>query len=216
MVADLIFLDVETTGLSAEDHQIVEVGCLRYRHRRRVDSYHQYIRATVKMSVGAQEVHGITESFLADKPLFAEVMDSLIQYIDGGQLVIHNAPFDMGFLRVELARAGAEFDIDQNCTVIDTLAMAREMYPGQRNTLDALCARLGVDSRHREYHGALLDADLLAQVYLLMTQSQSGFDVDEYTDCDDNDDIELVSVDCAVTVSDEEMASHQAMLDKFE
>jgi DNA polymerase-3 subunit epsilon len=170
-----IVLDTETTGLEPrEGHRIIEIGCVEMIDRRLTgNNFHQYLQPDREIDAGAQEVHGISNAFLADKPRFAEVAEGLIRYLKGAELIIHNAPFDVGFLDHELRlwRADAP-GIGDLCEVTDTLAMARRLHPGQRNGLDALCKRYAVDNSHRELHGALLDAEILADVYLAMTGGQ--------------------------------------------
>lgn len=170
-----IILDTETTGLEPEKgHRIIEVGCLEMINRRITgNTFHRYINPQYTIEREAQEVHGITNEFLNDKPLFREIIDELIAYIDGSELIIHNAPFDINFLNHELNWAGKRYKkVNDYCDVFDTLAYARSKHPGQRNSLDALCARYHVDNSNRDLHGALLDAELLAQVYLLLTGGQ--------------------------------------------
>ncbi len=170
-----VILDTETTGLSWEKgNRIVEVGCLELVARRPTGRhFHRYFNPGREMEPGAQEVTGLTLDFLQDKPLFASAVDELLEFIAGAELIIHNASFDVGFLNYELSLAGAAHGrIEDHASVLDTLAMARERWPGQRNSLDALCKRLGVDNGHRKLHGALLDAELLAEVYLGMTSGQ--------------------------------------------
>ena len=176
-----IVLDTETTGLSWDKgHRIVEIGCVELVERRPTGrTFHRYLNPERDFEAGAQEVTGLTLEFLADKPKFAEVVDEFLAFIDGAELVIHNAAFDLGFLDAELARCGAHLGrVRERCNVEDSLEMARQRYPGQRNSLDALCRRLGVDNAHRQLHGALLDAQLLAEVYLALTSGQGeiGFD----------------------------------------
>ena len=176
-----IVLDTETTGLSWEKgNRVVEIGCIEYLDRRpsgRV--FHEYLNPEREMEAGAAEVTGLSWSFLSDKPLFADIAERFLQFIEGAELVIHNAEFDVGFLDAELGRLpGARRRIADHAGVLDTLRLARELYPGQRNSLDALCKRLGVDNQHRQRHGALLDAELLADVYLAMTSGQTGFGFD--------------------------------------
>ncbi len=176
-----IILDTETTGLSWEKgNRVVEIGCVEYLDRRPSGrSFHKYLNPEREMEPGAAEVTGLTLDFLADKPLFAEVVDEFLRFIEGSELVIHNAEFDVGFLNAELGRLQPSCGrIADYAGVLDTLKLARELYPGQRNSLDALCKRLGVDNRHRQRHGALLDAELLADVYLAMTSGQTGFGFD--------------------------------------
>ena len=174
-----VILDTETTGLSWEKgNRVVEIGCIELVERRPTRRhFHRYLNPEREMEPGAAEVTGLTWDFLRDKPLFPEVAQEFLDFIRGAELVIHNAAFDVGFLNAELARLGPEFGrIDDHAAgVLDTLAMAKQRYPGQRNSLDALCKRLGVDNGHRTLHGALLDAELLADVYLSMTSGQGEF-----------------------------------------
>jgi DNA polymerase III subunit epsilon len=170
-----IVLDTETTGLSPEKgHRIIEIGCVEIINRRMTDNHYQvYINPEREIEHAAQEVHGISNEFLEDKPLFADIVEDFIQYVDGAELIIHNAPFDVGFINHEFKRLKSGIaKIDGACSIIDTLVMARERHPGQRNNLDALCKRYGVDNSKRDLHGALIDADLLARMYLAMTSGQ--------------------------------------------
>jgi DNA polymerase-3 subunit epsilon len=170
-----IVLDTETTGLSWEKgNRIVEVGCIELLERRPTGrQFQRYFNPGREMEPGAQEVTGLSLDFLRDKPRFEDVLDELLDFIRGAELIIHNASFDVGFLNNELALAGAGYGrLEQHASVLDTLALARERFPGQRNSLDALCKRLGVDNAHRKLHGALLDAELLAEVYLGLTAGQ--------------------------------------------
>jgi DNA polymerase-3 subunit epsilon len=176
-----IVLDTETTGLdAARGHRVIEIGCVELVERRpsgRV--FHRYLNPQREVDRGAAEVHGLTDDFLADKPLFAQVADEFLAFIDGAELVIHNAAFDVGFLDAELSRLGSGVgSIASRCSVLDTLKLARERYPGQRNSLDALCRRLGVDNSGRDLHGALLDANLLTEVYLALTAGQGEMSFD--------------------------------------
>lgn len=171
-----IILDTETTGLYPEKgHRVIEIGCLEMINRRLTGNHlHLYLNPERDIEQGAVNVHGITESFLADKPLFKDIAETFIHFVKGAELVIHNAPFDIGFLNHELKLTGNSFlSLDQYCSVVDTLTIARHKHPGQHNNLDALCRRYQVDNSNRQYHGALLDAELLAQVYLLMTGGQT-------------------------------------------
>lgn len=169
-----IVLDTETTGLEASEHSIIEVGCLEIIDRRITGrSYHQYINPGRSIDEGAAAVHGITTEQLRDKPRFSEVTDELLAFIGDAKLVIHNADFDMGFLAVEFERCGRQADWPPPGEVIDSLLLARKKHPGQRNSLDALCKRYEVDNSGRDLHGALLDAELLAEVYLLLTGGQN-------------------------------------------
>lgn len=171
-----IVLDTETTGLEpSEGHRIIEIGCVELIGRRPTgNNCHLYINPERDIDDGALEVHGITREFLADKPVFGDVVQGFLDYIDGAELVIHNAAFDVGFLNHELALlSAARGRIEDRCKVLDTLALARNKHPGQKNNLDALCRRYGIDNSHRELHGALLDAQILAEVYLIMTGGQT-------------------------------------------
>lgn len=171
-----IILDTETTGLDPrQGHRIIEVAGVEVVNRRLTNRhFHQYINPDRDIDEGAQAVHGISREFLADKPRFADVVDSFLDFIDGAELVIHNAPFDVGFLNAELDLLGKPAVTTFCHSVTDTLKMARDNYPGKRNSLDALCERLEIDNSHRNLHGALLDAELLAEVYLMMTRGQDG------------------------------------------
>lgn len=174
-----IILDTETTGIRVEDgHRVIEIGCVEMIDRKLTGHhYHQYINPLREVELGALQVHGISNEFLQDKPLFDSIVDDFMTFIAGAELIIHNAPFDVGFLNAELkqARHPVWRSIQAHCTVVDTLQLARQRHVGQRNTLDALCKRYGVDNTKRELHGALLDAHLLAQVYLAMTGGQGNF-----------------------------------------
>jgi DNA polymerase-3 subunit epsilon len=175
-----IVLDTETTGLDwKKGNRVVEIGCVELLERRpTARSFHSYLNPDRAFEPGAQEVTGLTQEFLADKPRFAEVADEFLAFIDGAELVIHNAAFDVGFLDAELARLPGYGTLLARCTVEDSLLLARQRFPGQRNSLDALCKRLGVDNSQRQLHGALLDAQILAEVYLALTsgQGEMGFD----------------------------------------
>ncbi len=171
-----IILDTETTGLEwKKGNRVVEIGCVELIERRPTGrTFHKYLNPDREFEMGAQEVTGLTLEFLADKPRFAEIVDEFLAFVDGAELVIHNAAFDMGFLEYELSRLGADYrPLRERVTVLDSLELARQRYPGQRNSLDALCRRLGVDNSHRQLHGALLDAQLLAEVYLALTSGQT-------------------------------------------
>ena len=179
-----IVLDTETTGLEwQKGNRVVEIGCVELLERRPTGrTFHRYLCPDREFEPGAQEVTGLTLEFLADKPRFAEVAEEFLAFIDGAELIIHNAAFDLGFLNAELARLAGAGRIEDRCTVEDTLLMARQRFPGQRNSLDALCKRLGVDNSRRQLHGALLDAQILVDVYLALTsgQDEMGFgNVDE-------------------------------------
>lgn len=171
-----IFLDTETTGLDPTNgDRVIEVGCLEMVNRRLTGArFHRYLNPERPSHEDAVRVHGLTDEFLADKPKFAEVCDELLAFLDGAELLIHNAAFDVGFLEAELARLGKGPFVKRVGRVTDTLAMAREMFPGKSNSLDALCRRFEVDTSHRDLHGALIDAALLAEVYLRMTRGQDS------------------------------------------
>lgn len=172
-----IVLDTETTGLStADDHRIIEIGCVEIINRRLTgETFHQYINPERESDAGALEVHGITNESLLDKPKFAEISDDFLNFIEGAELIIHNAAFDVGFLDYELAKLKKEKRrVNNVSTVLDTLKLARDKHPGQKNNLDALCRRYEVDNSNRELHGALLDSEILADVYLAMTGGQTS------------------------------------------
>lgn len=177
-----IVLDTETTGLeTSQNHRIIEIGCVELIDRRITDnSWHHYVNPDREIDAGAFEVHGISNESLQDKPRFGEIAQDFLDYINGAELVIHNAPFDVGFLDHELSKLDKESrSIGQFCTVLDTLVMARQKHPGQKNNLDALCRRYEIDNSQRSLHGALLDARILADVYLLMTGGQTALSLDD-------------------------------------
>lgn len=181
-----VVLDTETTGLeSALGHRIIEIGCVEMVNRRATGrSFHEYLDPERDIDAGAAAVHGITLDKLVGKPRFAAVAERFLEFVDGAELVIHNAPFDVAFLDSELLRwaeqiGGEVTTVRARCRVLDTLALAREMHPGQRNGLDALCKRYAVNNSHRQLHGALLDARILADVYLAMTGGQDALALDE-------------------------------------
>lgn len=171
-----IVLDTETTGLEfSEGHRVIEIGCVEIINRRLTGAnFQKFVNPEREIDEAAVEIHGITVEMLKDEPIFADVSEELIEFIRGAELIIHNAPFDVGFLNGEFEIAGqGEKIIEEHCTVLDTLVMARHKHPGQRNSLDALCKRYSVDSTQRTLHGALLDAEILADVYLAMTGGQA-------------------------------------------
>jgi len=171
-----IILDTETTGLEpTQGHKIIEIGCVEMINRRLTGKhFHVYINPQREIDDGAMEVHGITNEFLQDKPLFKDIAKEFLDYVKGAELIIHNAPFDIGFLNSELRHLKEDLGLMADyCSVLDTLVLARQMHPGQKNSLDALCKRYFIDNSHRELHGALLDSEILAEVYLGMTGGQS-------------------------------------------
>jgi DNA polymerase-3 subunit epsilon len=176
-----IVLDTETTGLEpSQGHRIIEIGCVELINRRMTENrYHQYINPEREIDDGAIEVHGITNEFLADKPVFADVVEDFLKFIRGAELIIHNAPFDVGFINHELQLLDRQAKpVDSFCSILDTLMMARNMHPGQKNNLDALCKRYEIDNSARDLHGALLDAEILSEVYLAMTGGQVRLSLD--------------------------------------
>lgn len=183
-----IVLDTETTGLEVEQqHRVVEIGCVELVNRRLTGrSFHRYLNPERDIDEGAEQVHGLSRERLSKEPTFAQVHAEFLEFVRDAELVIHNAPFDIAFLNAEFARLERlELKLGRVgdwCRVLDTLALARQLHPGQRNSLDALCKRYSVDNSHREYHGALLDARILAEVYLAMTGGQAAFSLSEESD----------------------------------
>ena len=221
-----VVLDTETTGISiADDHRIIEIGGVEMINRRLTgNNFHYYINPQREVEAGAFEVHGISNEFLADKPLFEDIADDFLRYIEGAELVIHNAPFDVGFLDHELSKlAGETRRINSICSVLDTLEMARAKHRGQKNNLDALCKRYDIDNTSRELHGALLDAEILADVYLAMTGGQVSLGLMP-EELDDDTGIEhereqgqgllTKGTLTVLRADDEELAAHQAMLEQ--
>lgn len=219
-----IVLDTETTGFDhATGDRIVEIGCIEMIDRQITDNhYHVYINPERDMPEEAFKVHGLSDEFLRDKPLFEAVGQSFLDYVNGDELIIHNAAFDVGFLDFELKRMGLP-PVSQTSSVIDTLIMARDMYPGQRNTLDALCRRLDVNNSNRVLHGALIDSELLAQVYLKMTGGQESlllFDDGSQKESDADEDLLLATAKKVsggtrvIYANAEELAAHEAFFSK--
>ncbi len=176
-----IVLDTETTGLEPQHgHRIIEIGCVELVNRRHTGNrYHQYINPERAVDEGAVEVHGLSDEWLADKPVYRDIAADFLEFIQGAELIIHNAPFDVAFLDAEFALLGQQWGcVNDHCGVSDSLQLARELHPGQRNGLDVLCKRYGIDNSNRELHGALLDAELLADVYLAMTGGQTALTLD--------------------------------------
>jgi DNA polymerase III subunit epsilon len=179
-----VVLDTETTGLEVQQqHRVIEIGCVELFNRRLTGrTYHQYLNPQRDIDEGAQQVHGLTREKLAKEPTFAQVHPQFLEFIGGAELIIHNAPFDVAFLNAEFARIEIAHRVNDLCRVLDSLALARQMHPGQRNNLDALCKRYSVDNSRRDYHGALLDARILAEVYLAMTGGQANFTLSAESD----------------------------------
>jgi DNA polymerase-3 subunit epsilon len=210
-------LDTETTGLSASlGDRVIEVGCIELLSRRVSDNhFHRYVNPERKSEEGALRVHGLTDEFLADKPKFAEIATPFLDYVRGAELVIHNADFDVEFLDLELERAGLGRLQDHVAGVVDTLALARELHPGRRNSLDALCERYAVANAHRTLHGALLDARLLAEVYLAMTRGQDSLAMDLETAAEQAAVTARIDASRLVVLraSEDEERAHEAYLD---
>ena len=219
-MARQVVLDTETTGLHARlGDRVVEIGCVELVNRRVSErTFHQYLNPERELDDGAVKVHGLTREFLADKPLFGVVAADFVAFVKGAEILIHNASFDTEFLDAELKRCGLGRLADHVAGVVDTLAMARELHPGKRNALDSLCERYAVDNSHRTMHGALLDARLLAEVYLAMTRGQESLVID--------DGAPAAAVATAVCfdasrlivlkASDEELAAHEQALDRLD
>lgn len=216
-----IVLDTETTGLDPrQGHRIIEIGCLELVNRRQTgNNYHVYINPEREIDQGAINVHGITNEFLADKPTFDKIFAEFVNYAKGAELIIHNAPFDVGFLNHEFKLFNNKSKpIDKICTIFDSLTYARKKHPGQRNSLDALCKRYFVDNSGREFHGALLDAQLLAEVYLAMTGGQASLFAETVTASneDQTDDahqpIEREGELPIILATDDEKKAHDEML----
>jgi len=186
-----IFLDTETTGLSAaKGHRIIEIGAVEIIDRRLTgNDYQTYLNPERKIDPGSINIHGITNEFISDKPLFKEILKDLLSYISDSEIIMHNAPFDTSFLDNEFSLAGMQKKLVDLCSIQDSLVIAREMHPGKRNSLDALCTRYEVDTSSRDLHGALIDAKLLAHVYLLMTGGQVGFFSEKQAADDHQEDV---------------------------
>ncbi len=214
-----IFLDTETTGLDpSQGDRVIEIGCIEMINRRITErTFHEYLNPERPSHPEAVKVHGITDEFLADKPKFAAVCERFLEFVDGAELIIHNATFDMGFLEAELARLSRPKLTNTIHRVTDTLGMAREMFPGKGNSLDALCKRLEVDNTHRTRHGALLDAGLLAEVYIRMTRGQGSLVIDATASNGQSDagdeGIDFATLSFVVTApSEAECTAHEVLL----
>ena len=220
-----IVLDTETTGLEAsQGHKIIEIGCVELINRRMTgNNYHQYIDPQREIDEAAIEVHGITLADLQGKPLFADLAEGLFEYLKGAELIIHNAPFDVGFLNVEFEQAGMGKQlVNDHCEIMDSLVMARQKHPGQKNNLDALCRRYEVDNSQRTLHGALLDAEILADVYLMMTGGQTtllgeSHDLTQSMNTDESMDLDLSQLKMTVVeASPDECEMHEKWLDMLD
>lgn len=214
-----IILDTETTGLDPKDgHRIIEVGCVEMINRRLTgNNFHHYLQPDRAIDAEAEAVHGISSAFLADKPRFENIVEDLLAYLRGAELIIHNAPFDIGFLNNELQLVDPAYQsMSAYCSVTDTLVMARQLFPGQRASLDALCKRYEINNAHRTLHGALLDAEILADVYLAMTGGQVslllGGEDDSNRDADGGAGIRRITADVSrlrvIAADDTELAAH--------
>ena len=219
-----IVLDTETTGLDiAEGNRVIEIGCVEIENRRLTGRhYHIYLNPDRDSEEGALAVHGITTEFLADKPRFHQICDEFMAFVSGAELLIHNAPFDVGYLNHEMNLAGkADVKLEDMCSITDTLIMARKKHPGQRNSLDALCKRYDVDSSQRDLHGALLDAEILADVYLAMTGGQTFLQLIEEEDSSESKETHSrkLSLDrgelLVIAASTEEVEAHGKFLDEI-
>jgi DNA polymerase-3 subunit epsilon len=221
-----IVLDTETTGLETHlGHRIIEIGCVELVDRTLTgNQFHQYLQPDREIDEAAMDVHGITNEFLEDKPRFADIARDFIEYVAGAELIIHNAPFDVGFIDYEFSKLDGEWDkLSQYCTITDSLVLAKKMHPGQRNSLDALCKRYEIDNSHRELHGALLDAEILSDVYLALTGGQTALMLDNFSSGIDGaaePEIRRVAQDRpalrVVAAGDDELAAHNGRLDAIE
>jgi DNA polymerase III subunit epsilon len=217
MAGRQIVLDTETTGLNAKfGDRVIEIGCIEMLSRRVTDRrFHSYLNPEREIEEGAAKVHGLTGEFLADKPKFAEIAADFVEYVSGAELIIHNAAFDIEFLDRELALAGLKKLTHYCPAVVDTLAMARELHPGKKNSLDALCERYAISNAHRTLHGALLDARLLAEVYLALTRGQDSLVMEP--EAPGPAAVAAARIDAAkltvLRATDEEAAAHEKVLD---
>ncbi|WAJ70947.1 DNA polymerase III subunit epsilon [Catenovulum adriaticum] len=223
-----IVLDTETTGMNQAGgpvylgHRIIEIGCVEVVNRKLTGNhFHVYIKPDRSVDPEAIQVHGITDERLANEPSFAEIVDDFIAFIKGADLVIHNAPFDVGFMDYEFEKLGISTKTEDICTITDTLAMARQIFPGKRNNLDVLCDRYGIDNSHRTLHGALLDSEILADVYLLMTGGQTALNLS--SDSGDSKDVgKIIRLNSdrkplkVLSAAADEISAHQERLDLIE
>lgn len=220
MIKRQLILDTETTGINPRDgHRIVEIGCVELINRRFTgNNYHVYINPERIIEAEVVAIHGLTNERLKDEPKFRDIAQGFYEYIQGAELVIHNAPFDVGFINHEFSLLSQPIPpLEQYCTVLDTLALAREMHPGQKNNLDALCRRYDIINSHRTLHGALLDAEILADVYLMMTGGQVSLNLANEQDNNQQDEAELRIKRsgrlAVIAASAAELEAHQARLD---
>lgn len=218
-----IILDTETTGLNPRSgDRIIEIGCVEVVNRQLTgNNFHRYINPERDSEEGALAVHGLTTEFLSDKPKFAEIADELRDYVKDAEIIIHNAPFDLAFLDAEFERLGLPRFADHVAEITDTLVTAKEMHPGKRNSLDALCDRYGISNAHRTLHGALLDAELLAEVYLAMTRGQNSLTIDLSADeqaSAGSREIETLPLADIIVLqaAEDELAEHEALLDRLD
>lgn len=218
-----IVLDTETTGLNPRSgDRIIEVGCVEIVNRRLTgNNFHTYINPERDSEEGALAVHGLTTEFLSDKPKFAEIANELRDYVSGAEIIIHNAPFDLAFLDAEFDRLGFPRFVEHVDAITDTLVQAKEMHPGKRNSLDALCDRYGISNAHRALHGALLDAELLAEVYLAMTRGQNSLTIDlaapqmGQAESEAMESVPLADI-IVLQATDAELTEHEALLDRLD
>lgn len=223
-----VVLDTETTGIDPlQGHKVIEIGCVELIDRKLTGRhYHQYINPNREVEQQAIEVHGITNEFLQDKPVFSQVAEEFLHFVRGAELIIHNAPFDVGFINHEFSSCSQSLGkIEEHCGILDTLALARKKHPGQRNSLDALCSRYGVDNSQRDLHGALLDSEILADVYLLLTGGQTNLllsdeEQQEQTGGAKRSSIRRLSTQRpalkVIMASADELESHQERLDEVD
>ena len=220
-----IVLDTETTGLDpAQDHRIIEIGCVELDNRKLTGKrFHCYLNPEREIDAAAIEVHGLTRNFLADKPRFSQIHEEFLEFVSGAELIIHNAPFDIGFLDHELKKTNSKAQLMADyCPVLDSLLLAREKHPGQRNSLDALCKRYGVDNTQRQLHGALLDAEILADVYIAMTSGQTDLHLKEEQTEDSRRRRRAKKLDsnrspiAVVAATTEELEAHQGRLQEID
>jgi DNA polymerase-3 subunit epsilon len=216
-----IVLDTETTGLNPRTgDRIIEIGCVELVNRRLTgNNFHRYTNPERDSDPGALAVHGLTTEFLRDKPKFAEIAAELCRYVGDAEIIIHNAPFDVGFLDAELAKLGLPKFAENVLKITDTLVHAKELHPGKRNSLDALCDRYGISNAHRTLHGALLDAELLAEVYLGMTRGQDSLTIDLNMDADMVDGVSqaaMIAETFVLAPDADELASHEAILNSLD